>query len=389
MRISLFVFIDAFGWEILKQHRFLEDSLPYRQPLGTMFGYSSTCDPTIITGALPRDHGHFSFFVYDPKKSPFKWLKLLKVLPGGLTDRGRVRHIISKLVQKFYRYTGYFELYGVPFDLLPQFDYTEKSDIYFPGGINGGQSTIFDLMRKEGKKFCLSDWRKSEAENLSHLEAEIQKGEINFGYLYMAAMDAVLHADGTQSERVTQKIAWYELQLRRVYELAKKQYDDVRITVFSDHGMTDIRQTCDIIKLIESTGLKFGDDYAAMYDSTMARFWFLKPSSQLVIENALSTVNQGRVLTQEELHEWGVDFPDERYGDLIFVMNPHVLLCPSFMGKAPLKGMHGFEPTHVDSVAMLCSNHEPEIKPRRLENMYVLMKSHIQWAWDEIPSQVD
>ena len=388
MRISLFVFIDAFGWEILKQHQFMNQQLPYRQALGTVFGYSSTCDPTIITGCLPRDHGHFSFFVYDPKKSPFKWLKLLKVLPKSLTDRGRVRHIISKLVQRCYGYTGYFELYGVPFSLLPMFDYTEKSDIYFPGGINGGQATIFDIMRKERKPFCLSDWRRSESENLTHLEDEIKKGEIRFAYLYLAAMDATLHADGTHSERVTQKIAWYEQQLQHIYDVASERYDEVHMTVFSDHGMTNITETCDLIKHIEATGLVFGQDYAAMYDSTMARFWFLKPSSQLVIENVLETVPQGRVASPEELHQWGVDIPDAKYGDLIFVMNPHVLLCPSFMGKAPLKGMHGFEPLHADSVAMLCSSHEPQVKPKRLEDMYDLMKSQIRWAWDEIHSKV-
>jgi hypothetical protein len=37
----------------------------------TVFGYSSTCDPTIITGKAPQDHGHFPFFYYNPDLSPF------------------------------------------------------------------------------------------------------------------------------------------------------------------------------------------------------------------------------------------------------------------------------------------------------------------------------
>ena len=60
--LSLFVFIDAFGWEIQKRFPFFEGLLPYRFPLDTIFGYSSTCIPTILTGKLPREHGHFSFF---------------------------------------------------------------------------------------------------------------------------------------------------------------------------------------------------------------------------------------------------------------------------------------------------------------------------------------
>ncbi len=70
-RISLFVFIDALGWELLKRHSFLDDILITKEPLGTIFGYSSTCDPTIITGKLPRYHGHFSFFYFNPEGSPF------------------------------------------------------------------------------------------------------------------------------------------------------------------------------------------------------------------------------------------------------------------------------------------------------------------------------
>ena len=72
--LSIFVFIDALGWRIYRRHqaRFLSGELHTREPLGTVFGYSSTCDPTIITGRLPPEHGHFSFFVYDPAHSPFR-----------------------------------------------------------------------------------------------------------------------------------------------------------------------------------------------------------------------------------------------------------------------------------------------------------------------------
>ena len=74
-RLTLCVFIDALGWEILQRHSFLDDIVVEKRPLNTVFGYSSTCDPTIITGKMPRDHGHFAFFTYDPENSPFGWYK--------------------------------------------------------------------------------------------------------------------------------------------------------------------------------------------------------------------------------------------------------------------------------------------------------------------------
>lgn len=60
-QLSLFAFIDAFGWKILQRNSFLEDLLPKRTPLETVLGSSSTCIRTILTGLMPREHGHFSF----------------------------------------------------------------------------------------------------------------------------------------------------------------------------------------------------------------------------------------------------------------------------------------------------------------------------------------
>jgi hypothetical protein len=43
-----------------------------KHPLQTVLGYTSTCIPTILTGKSPQEHGHFSFFYYDPHESPFR-----------------------------------------------------------------------------------------------------------------------------------------------------------------------------------------------------------------------------------------------------------------------------------------------------------------------------
>src|SRR5947209_16258995 len=96
-KLSLFVFIDAFGWELLQRNSFLDDVLQTKAPLGTIFGYSSTCDPTILTGKLPREHGHFSFFYHNPSGSPFRICRLLRFLPAFVTRRGRVRRLMSRV----------------------------------------------------------------------------------------------------------------------------------------------------------------------------------------------------------------------------------------------------------------------------------------------------
>lgn len=373
-RLNLFIFIDALGWELAQRHRFLETLLPVRTPVESIFGYSSTCDPTILTGVMPREHGHFSFFYYDPAHSPFGFCRWLGLLPRAITRRGRVRRVISRLVGKLYGYTGYFQLYNMPFNLLPYFNYSEKRDIYQPGGINGGQPTIFDLLRAEQIPFHLSNWRCSETENLAALEHAIDAGEITFAYLYMAAMDAILHRDGTDASTVSEKIAWYAERVTALRDRAQRQYDEVRLHVFSDHGMTDVTSDVEVMAPINRLGLRFGVDYAAVYDSTMARFWFLNEAARGKIVDTLATIPAGHLLNDAELAAWGCTFPDRTYGDAFFLLDPGALLCPSFMGETHLRGMHGYDPTDRDALALYAANVAPRALPRRLDDFYRIMR---------------
>ena len=376
--LSLCTFIDAFGWEILKQNSFLDDVLITKEPLDTIFGYSSTCDPTILTGKLPRDHGHFSFFAYDPKVSPFHLCTLLKFFPKSITRRGRVRRIMSRLIKRIYGYTGYFQIYNMPFDKIAQFDYTEKKDLYEHGGINSGVPTIFDYIRENKIPFYKSDWQACEEKNLDVLEKEIKKGEIKFAYLYMAAMDATLHQYGAQSKEGKEKIKWYEKQMRRILKVANEEYDSVNLFVFSDHGMTDTIEEYPLMDSINKLDLRFGVDYAVVYDSTMARFWFLNEKGKTEIINALEKENCGKILSKDEMHRYGCDFPNKRYGDLFFLMNPGILLNPSYMGESHMEGMHGYSPDHKDSIAMFASNIKPDPMPKRLDDLYDLMMNELK-----------
>lgn len=373
--LSLFTFIDALGWEIVKDLPFLRDTVKIRQPLDTVFGYSATCDPTIITGCSPTEHGHFSFFVFDPENSPFKKLGMLSWLPKFIFERGRVRHWLSRFIKKAYGYTGYFQLYALPFDKAKYFDYTEKKDIYREGGILGGQPSIFVLMDRAGIPYFLSDWRQGEAQNLKDAAQAISTGEPRLVYLYLAAMDAVLHEEGKDSPTARKMIQQYEASLLELVELGRKHYDEVRLFVFSDHGMTQVIETCPLISTIEATGLVFGKDYGAVYDSTMVRFWFLTPGSEAAIRAALLKEPRGRILEQTTLKAWGADFPDRKYGELFFLLNPGVLLCPSFLGVKPLAGMHGYDPSHPDSVASFFSTVNLKKPPKGLADLFNLMKS--------------
>lgn len=373
--LSMVVFIDALGWELLQEHSFLDDELAIKGPLDTVFGYSSSCDPSILTGTLPREHGHFSCFLYDPENSPFRWLRWLGFLPRALTRRGRVRRVLSRLVGRLLGFTGYFQLYNMPFRFLHLFDYSEKRNLYLPGGINNGIRTIFDLLRDERIPFHVSDWHRSDKENLAEVGAEIERGEVTFSYLFLGELDAVLHAEGTDSPQVREKLAWYESHLRAILAHARDRYETVSLSIISDHGMTDVHKTYDLMARIDALGLEFGGDYVAVYDSTMARFWFLRPGASSAIQSELSHVEEGRILTHGALEEFGCDFVGSRYGELFFLMDPGILISPSHMGETTLAGMHGYDPGHPTSLAAFASTEMPARVPHHLTDLFAFMET--------------
>lgn len=368
-RLVLAVFIDGYGWRLSRRFPLLEGVLSYRAPLATQFGYSCTCDPTILTGVLPRDHGHFSFFVYDPARSPFRALRVLDLLPSAVVDRARVRGWISRVVGAGLGYTGYFQLYNVPFPVLPLLDYTEKRDLYRPGGILGGQETVFDRLRARGVPYHVSDWRRAEAANLSALKAEVLAGRIRLGWLFLGGLDGVLHAHGTAARQVGDLVARYDAALRGILDAARARYDPVVLHVFSDHGMHDVVATCDLQARVRETGLQYGVDYAAVYDSTMARFWFQRDGARERVVAALAREPRGRILDDETLAGWGCDFPDRRYGELFFLADPGVLIVPSHMGLRPIPGMHGYAPDDPDSVAFYGTTAPDGPRPERLTDL--------------------
>jgi len=79
--LSIYVLIDALGWEIIRDRPFLDDVLTERRWLTTILGYSSGAIPTILSGRTPSQHGHWNLFYRDPERSPFRWTRALGHLP--------------------------------------------------------------------------------------------------------------------------------------------------------------------------------------------------------------------------------------------------------------------------------------------------------------------
>jgi hypothetical protein len=353
--LPLFVFIDAFGWEILKANPLGEAWAPHRKRLDSVFGYSSACVPSILSGRWPVQHRNWSYFVYDPKRSPFNWLRPLRWLPKALTSRRRFRHLLSRVVKARMCFRGYFDLYNIPFKHISLYDFTEKRSPLKALGMNRGRN-IVDFLDESCIAYHISDPERPETENLEELISEIKAGQIDFAFAYLPELDGLLHRVGNQSPEIPLKLRAYELWIQRVYETALEHYEEVRLYVFSDHGMANCDEHLDLMAEIESLPLKMGKDYAVVYDSTMARFWFFNGRARRLVTDRLGQIPQGRVMPDAELEQLHCLFPDRYFGELIYLLKEGVLLVPSHMGQRPIRAMHGYHPSDPHSYASLLSN---------------------------------
>ena len=139
-----------------------------------------------------------------------------------------------------------------------------------------------------------------------------------------------------------------------------------------------IQRTFDLIKEVDRLGFRVPKDYLPVYDSTMARFWVENERAEAQLRRLLYDLPCGRLLSDQELEDLGVAFDDDRYGHLVFVMEPGTLICPSDMGRFRFSGMHGFHPKEDPSAyAVFLSseqhaqavNHITEVFPTILKDL--------------------
>jgi predicted AlkP superfamily pyrophosphatase or phosphodiesterase len=178
--------------------------------------------------------------------------------------------------------------------------------------------------------------------------------------MYWAGLDGLLHRVGNDSPEVPEKLRVYEQWIEQLHALAQEHYDEVKLYIFSDHGMANCDEHLDLKSRIEALPINFGRDYAAVYDSTMARFWFFNNEARRLITAALNDVPQGRIMPEDELKQLRAHFDDGQFGELIYLAKEGVLIVPSHMGERPIRAMHGYHPHDPHSYATLFTN-QPDL----------------------------
>ena len=116
----------------------------------------------------------------------------------------------------------------------------------------------------------------------------------------------------------------------------------------------------------------------------MMRVWYLKDSARKIIRERLSKEDcLGSFVNREDKLRYGIDFPNDKFGNDIFLMDAGVQIEPCDLGVKAMAGMHGYSPEDKDSYAAFLSTAKPKFEPSQLTDFFKLMKADI----DEISKQ--
>lgn len=372
--LRIFVLVDALGAALPGVDDLLPAALTHRVALRTVLGFSSGAVPALLTGRPPAETGHWNLLYYDPAHSPFHWLRHWAFLPRGLRDRRVSRRLLKEMGRRWLGLGPLFEC-AVPPSLLPWFDWVEKKDIYAPGGVRGARSA-FDDWEEQGLRYRIYTYRDApDAAILRQAAAEIAAGTADTFFLYLSELDHFLHFHRGDAAAIGARLRWYGGGLQALYDAARRRDEAMEFCVFSDHGMAPVRGRTDLAGAVARLGLTMPDDYLAVYDSTMARFWFFHQRARRLVRSLLAEEAHGCLLDAAELRREGVFFPDHRFGETIFLLDPGWLIAESHFNGAGWNptGMHGYHPGDPDSDAIFLANFSPAIKLRGILDLHAVL----------------
>jgi predicted AlkP superfamily pyrophosphatase or phosphodiesterase len=291
-----------------------------------------------------------------PPLAPLRWLGLL---PRLVHERGKVRRVAAQAIAKAKGYDGDLALHKVPPELFTSLDIPEKEDLFQATRI-GEASTFLQRAREAGLRVVATDWKLPEAKRVEQIE---QMADADLAFLYLAGMDAILHADGEVSENARRWAKEAAGWIRRARKALSSNGRTVRTLVVGDHGMAKITDTVDprpTVKELQRTIKKA----FIFVDATMFRVG----ADRDVLHRIRAVLERlpGKVLAGDELRERGAD--TYRYGDLIQVLPEGFLFVPNFLGGF-VKGMHGYDWKDPSARAAVLSDAPIEEKFETLEDI--------------------
>lgn len=347
---TLLYFADAFAWSYLEGS---PASTPYwrtQLPLTPLLGYSSTMIPCIQTGKTPAESGIWTEYVLEPR-TPSALARAAAGAPITRTAANLARLATFRVTRKLGLDVEH--RLRMPLEISHLFARHPIRYDRFPAVDISGAPTIADVVAEKGGTFrfvFLPKGLPTGSTSSSVLGDEVS----DVTFIYDPALDAYGHKRGADPEAHFPYIGRIQRFVESFAASAARQGEEAETLLFSDHGMTTVTAGLDIRPLLR--GLQLGRDYAVFMDATFARFWYWSDRVRSAVRSRAVASGSCAWLTAEEQRQYGLVFPDDRYGMDILVADEGVVFHPNYFAprfirsaKYPDRGTHGYRPECASS----------------------------------------
>lgn len=404
---TVFILVDAGRWDYINPvdtptlSRMAREGF-YGQKVETVTGFTQRT--TLLSGTYPDVSGNFTMFAHQPGESPYRffrpWQPLLRWIEQS-TAKGmelyeqhggrpwNVADFVGRRVRKCIREYGYQRSQqfaehmppaNIPLHLLAEFGASEdQAPIYEPGGLP--VESIFDLLAEQQRSWKYLMFPVVDLADQQALEATIdafnQEDPHSLYLLQFSESDAEMHKHGPESTRRRQVMGEIDRKIRRLRKVAEEMIGEVNWVVVGDHGMTEVRETIDVLKIAhkaeKKAGVKHGRDYLLFLDSTMARAWGKTKAGEQFIEELFQEKafrEAGQVVDQQLARKRHLPATSEAYGHQIWIANLGTLIHPDYFYERGdrVRGMHGYLSSHLDMHGF-CVMEGPDIPARTREKI--------------------
>ena len=336
--------------------------------LESVLGYSDTAKFSMITGAYPDKTGIWAEFILKQKISPSR----LEYLPLD-----HFPHMISAPMKLLFSSFLNLNIRNIPLRFVKYFE-PAKEDKHI--------ITLFDLFNKQSITYF-----EYEERNLKILERgvikRIEHMTTDVVFLKIPDLDLQGHIWGVNSSSTIKRITSVDKHINRILNSFKNKVwnEEFNTIIMSDHGMVQVKRYIDLANVLRRF-FKEEKDFIAFYDATIARFWFKNTYAKDKLSRFLSHLNFGKILNERELKEYGVYFPDQRYGELIFLLDPGYLIFPNFYEVLPFppRGMHGYDPKFQDMLGVFITSNDLKKQLVRIVDVFSIILNQLEISYQPL-----
>jgi predicted AlkP superfamily pyrophosphatase or phosphodiesterase len=378
---TVFILLDAFRWDYINKENTpflyqLTSKGVYVRQLKPGLGF---CERTeILTGMRANKSLNFTALGYCPDTSFYKkHRKLLNVL--SIFDKNFIKKRYRWFLNRVFKFMGAKSLaYGIPLEILQYFDLTEDKVDHRETGAFLSES-ILDIMKINNKSvfydsFTALGMPNGTDDDRIQLIIDNAKSNDAFYLLYIGESDARGHFHGPESEEMEKTAARIDSKIKSFVSLFRRDNPDSALIICGDHGMMNVDAYFnigdEILKTANLHGLQEEKDYLFFLDSTLARFWFFTDRARIIFEKILSGAlfsQFGRIMNSKMADEYHVPYGNKKYGDIVWLVNPGVLIYPDFFHSSKhVKGMHGYDPSYSDDLKGFCLVTGKDVQPKMI-----------------------